>query len=77
MRLGIRACQAGQRVAFTTAIERVARLADAQRQGRLDEELHKPVWTPFPIVDEVGSPRRTRGRNVMLSLVSSRYERAR
>ena len=39
--LGIRACLAGQRVVFATATEWVARLADAQRQGRLDEELRR------------------------------------
>jgi DNA replication protein DnaC len=34
--LGIRACLAGHRVAFRTATEWVALLADAQRHGRLD-----------------------------------------
>ena len=43
--LGIRACLAGQRVAFATATEWVARLGDAQRQGRLDDELRKLLWT--------------------------------
>jgi DNA replication protein DnaC len=52
--LGIRACLAGQRVAFATATEWVTRLGDAQRQGRLDEELRKLLWTPLLIVDEVG-----------------------
>jgi DNA replication protein DnaC len=37
--LGIRACLAGHRVLFKTAAEWVALLADAQRQGRLDDEL--------------------------------------
>src|SRR2546430_12449057 len=37
--LGIRACLAGQRVLFRTATEWVALLADAQRQGKLDDEL--------------------------------------
>src|SRR5213079_1781651 len=37
--LGIRACLAGHRVAFRTATEWVALLADAQRHGRLDDEL--------------------------------------
>src|SRR5436305_3954419 len=36
--LGIRACLAGQRVIFKTATEWVAFLADAQRQGKLDQE---------------------------------------
>src|SRR5271156_1542550 len=39
--LGMRACLAGQRVIFKTATEWVALLADAQRQGRLDDELKR------------------------------------
>ncbi len=75
--LGIRACLAGQRVAFATATEWVARLGDAQRQGRLDEELRKLLWTPLLIVDEVGYiPFDAQAANLMFSLVSSRYERA-
>src|SRR5215210_5886476 len=75
--LGIRACLAGHRVAFRTATEWVARLGDAQRQGRLDEELRKLLWTPLLIVDEVGYiPFDAQAANLMFSLVSSRYERA-
>src|SRR4029079_3259664 len=39
--LGIRACLAGHRVAFATATEWIARLGDAQRQGRRARE-HAP-----------------------------------
>ncbi len=39
--LGIRACQAGHRVAFATAAEWVARLADAHHAGTLQDELVK------------------------------------
>src|SRR5262249_9684139 len=75
--LGIRACLAGQRVCFATAAEWVARLGDAQRQGRLDEELRKLLWIPLVIVDEVGYiPFDPAAANLMFSLVSSRYERA-
>src|ERR671935_3286976 len=74
--LGIRACLAGHRVAFATATEWVARLGDAQRQGRLDDELRKLLWTPLLIVDEVGYiPFDAQAANLMFSLVSSRYER--
>src|SRR3954468_23714570 len=52
--LGIRACLAGHRVAFRTATEWVALLADAQRQGRLDDELARLPRIPLLIVDEVG-----------------------
>jgi DNA replication protein DnaC len=75
--LGIRACLAGQRVCFATATEWVARLGDAQRQGRLDEELRRLLWTPLLVVDEVGYiPFDAQAANLMFSLVSSRYERA-
>src|SRR5713101_7343522 len=75
--ISIRACLAGQRVAFATATEWVARLAEAQRQGRLDEELRRLLWTPLLVVDEVGYiPFDAQAANLMFSLVSSRYERA-
>jgi DNA replication protein DnaC len=52
--LGIRACQAGHRVAFATAAQWVARLADAHHAGRLEDELVKLGRVPLLIVDEVG-----------------------
>ena len=52
--LGIRACLAGHRVAFRTATEWVALLADAQRHGRLDTELDRLQRIALVIVDEVG-----------------------
>ena len=49
--IGIRACLAGHRVAFRTATEWVALLADAQRSGRLDDELTRLQRIPLLIVD--------------------------
>jgi DNA replication protein DnaC len=75
--LGIRACLAGHRVAFRTATEWVAHLADAQRHGRLDQELDKLQRLPLLIVDEVGYiPFDPQAANLMFMLVSRRYERA-
>src|SRR5512132_2843528 len=75
--LGIRACLAGHRVAFRTATEWVALLADAQRQGRLDAELDRLQRIPLLIVDEVGYiPFDPHAANLMFMLVSRRYERA-
>jgi len=75
--LGIRACLAGQRVIFRTATEWVALLADAQRHGRLDDELARLQRIPLLVVDEVGyiafDPH---AANLMFMLVSRRYERA-
>jgi DNA replication protein DnaC len=75
--IGIRACLAGHRVAFRTATEWVALLADAQRLGRLDDELDKLQRVPLLIVDEVGYiPFDPQAANLMFMLVSRRYERA-
>src|ERR671910_3640213 len=75
--LGIRACLAGHRVAFKTATEWVALLADAQRAGRLDDELARLQRIALVIVDEVGYiPFDPQAANLMFMLVSRRYERA-
>src|SRR6201991_3408831 len=75
--LGMRACQAGHRVAFATAAEWVARLADAHAAGKLQEELVKLARIPVLVVDEVGYiPFEPEAANLFFQLVSSRYERA-
>ena len=75
--IGIRACLAGHRVAFKTATEWVALLADAQRHGRLDDELTRLQLIALVIVDEVGYiPFDPQAANLMFMLVSRRYERA-
>ncbi len=75
--LGIRACLAGQRVAFATATEWVARLGDAKRSGNFEAELARLGRIPLLIVDEVGYiPFDPEAANLMFSLVSARYERA-
>src|ERR1700729_3630298 len=48
--LGVRACLAGQRVLFRTATEWVALLAEAQRQGRLEDELKQLERNPPLII---------------------------
>jgi DNA replication protein DnaC len=75
--ISIRACLAGQRVAFATATEWVARLSEAKRQNQLDSELRRLSFIPLLIVDEVGYiPFDPEAANLMFSLVSARYERA-
>ena len=75
--VAIRACLAGQRVAFATATEWVARLGDAKRQGALEAELRRLSFVPLVVVDEVGYiPFDPEAANLMFSLVSARYERA-
>ncbi len=75
--LGIRACQAGHRVAFATAAEWVARLADAHHAGRLHDELRKLGRYPLLVIDEVGYiPFEPEAANLFFQLVSDRYERA-
>lgn len=75
--IAIRACQAGHRVAFATASEWVARLADAHGAGRLQGELLRLGRYPLLVVDEVGYiPFEPEAANLFFQLVSSRYERA-
>ena len=75
--ISIRACLAGQRVAFATATEWVAKLGEAKRQGQLEAELTKLGRVPLLVVDEVGYiPFDPEAANLMFSLVSARYERA-
>ena len=45
--VSIRACLAGQRVAFATATEWVARLGDAKRHGNLEAELRRLGFIPL------------------------------
>jgi len=75
--LAIRACQAGHRVAFATAAQWVARLADAHHAGRLQAGLARLGRYPVLVVDEVGYiPFEAEAANLFFQLVSSRYERA-
>jgi DNA replication protein DnaC len=75
--IAIRACQAGHRVAFATAAQWVARLADAHSAGRLQAELIRLGRYPLIVVDEVGYiPFEPEAANLFFQLVSSRYERA-
>jgi DNA replication protein DnaC len=75
--LGIRACQAGHRVAFANASQWVSRLADAHQAGRLQDELIKLGRIPLLMVDEVGYiPFEAEVANLFFQLVSSRYEQA-
>jgi DNA replication protein DnaC len=75
--LGVRACQAGSRVAFATAAEWVARLGDAHAAGRLHDELLRLQRYPLLCIDEVGYiPFDRQAANLFFQFVSSRYERA-
>ena len=75
--LGLRACQAGHRVAFATAAEWVARLGEAHHQGRLHAELTRLGRIPLLVIDEVGYiPFDGEAANLFFQLISARYERA-
>jgi DNA replication protein DnaC len=75
--LGIRACQAGHRVAYATAAEWVDRLGTAHDRGELHDELRRLARTPLIVIDEVGYiPFDAEAANLFFQLVSSRYERA-
>ena len=75
--LGIRACQAGHRVLFATAVQWVMRLSAAHTAGHLTEELQRLNRYPLLTIDEVGYlPFEAESANLFFQLISSRYERA-
>ncbi len=75
--LSVRACQAGHRVAFATAAQWVARLAEAHTSNRLQSELVRLGRYPLLVIDEVGYiPFEAEAANLFFQLVSNRYERA-
>jgi DNA replication protein DnaC len=75
--ISIRACLAGHRVLFLTATQWVARLGEAKRDGRLEQELARLARYPLLVCDEVGYiPFDPQAANLMFELISSRYERA-
>jgi len=74
--LGIRACQAGNRVAFATAQDWVARLEAAQERNSLEAELRRLERYHVLVVDEVGYlPLERQAANLLFALVARRYER--
>src|ERR1035441_2048311 len=52
--LSIGACLAGHRVRFQSATQCVARLQDAKRDGRLEDERAALARIPLLVVDEIG-----------------------
>src|SRR5215212_9700687 len=74
--LAIKACQAGDRVAFATAQQWVTRLEAAQHRNALDDELRRLERYHLLIVDEIGYPPLERqAANLLFALVARRYER--
>jgi DNA replication protein DnaC len=74
--LGVKACEHGVRVLFTTAAGLIATLGKALAEGRLDERLKLLAQPQLLIIDEIGYiPIDRHGANLFFQLVSRRYER--
>jgi DNA replication protein DnaC len=74
--LGLKACEQGIRVLFTTAAGLIATLGKAFAEGRLDERLKILAQPQLLIIDEIGYiPIDRHGANLFFQLVSRRYER--
>jgi hypothetical protein len=74
--LGLKACEHGVRVLFTTAAGLIATLGKALAEGRLDERLKILAQPQLLIIDEIGYiPIDRQGANLFFQLVSRRYER--
>jgi len=74
--LGHQACVAGHTVMFTTAINLVNGLAEAQAGHRLEPELRRFLKPQLLIVDELGYlPIDRYGADLLFQVISARYER--
>jgi DNA replication protein DnaC len=74
--LGIKACEQGRRVLFTTAMGLLALLGKALAENRLEERLKLLTQPHLLVMDEIGYiPIDRQGANLFFQLVSRRYER--
>ncbi len=75
--LGLKACEQGRRVLFTTAMGLIASLGKTLAENRLEDTLKLLTQPHLLLIDEIGYiPIDRQGANLFFQLVSSRYERA-
>lgn len=73
--LGIQACTAQYNVLFTSAIDMINRLADAQASHRIDAELKRYLKPQLLIIDELGYlPIDKFGADLLFQVISKRYQ---
>jgi DNA replication protein DnaC len=74
--LGVKACEQGRRVLFTTAMGLLAFLGKALAENRLEERLKLLAQPQLLIIDEIGYiPIERQGANLFFQLISRRYEK--
>lgn len=75
--LGVRACELGHRVYFTTAMELARRLTLAMEQNRLHRELNRLKHPKLLIIDEVGYLTLSAAQaSLLFQAICQRYEKA-
>lgn len=74
--LGMKACEQGHRVLFTTAMGLIASLGKALAENRFEEKLKLLTQPHLLLIDEIGYiPIDRQGANLFVQLVSRRDER--
>jgi DNA replication protein DnaC len=74
--LGIKACEQGHRVLFTTAMALLATLGKALAEHHLEERLKLLMLPQLLIIDEIGYiPIDRHGATLFFQLISRRYEK--
>jgi DNA replication protein DnaC len=75
--LGLKACFAGYRVLFLSAVEMVAQLLEAKKRGALKQAFTRLAKPDLLIIDEVGYiPFAQEAANLFFQVISRRYETA-
>ena len=74
--LGLRACECGHSVLFTSAIDAINTLAAAKAAGQLKRDLARYLRPRLLILDELGYlPIDKTGADLLFQIISQRYER--
>lgn len=74
--LATKACEAGYRVLFTTAVSMINALLAAQKRHALKDELKKYIAPQLLVLDELGYlPIDHQGADLLFQVISGRYER--
>ena len=75
--LAVHGCQSGYNVLFTSAVDIINQLSEAQKKNCFTRTLRKYIKVALLVIDELGyMPIDKAGCDVLFQVISARYEKA-
>ena len=75
--LAVHGCQSGYNVLFTSAVDIINQLSQAQKKGNFIQTLRKYIKVQLLVIDELGyMPIDKTGCDMLFQVISGRYEKA-